>query len=862
MPTPANSYSYSIRMDKWAQVSYTYSFDDLSVRNDVQFEAYVHLQMKPKNQINIQTPFGLKMTQRKSRGEVFLPYAWTDKIEGICGNYNFDKTDDYKCGDGTVHPFNQRQSALATADCWRWDGTIGPDPNEINDDECDAADVCYTLFEDSVFNNCLAKIDPAPFIDACRVDYCATPTDETLEEIYEMFIGQCADILPTDSAVCTWREVVDINTCPAGTEWHGCKPQCDALEGCQGPGNCDNVILIAGCFCPTGKVFNKDGDCVTPDECPTHWTEWGDCSVTCGGGVREREGYQLAVLTTESRVCNTEVCPFNPLVPHPESDCSCPDNTWYCLGGCSRGKACQRVGLDSTIMKCLPKKLGICTAYGDPHITTFDGLRHDIYGVGNYTLAQFNEDGLIVVQDDLKWELVMETQGRRLMKGLTLYVTGNSYNYQVSCSYNLNPSEFSVDYNYNFQDKPEMTDAEFEDYIQLKERGFTWSFTLPFGMSVNQKVYNGEVFVPLAFSTNVEGICGDYNFDKRNDFKCEDGTVHWGRGAMQATAECWKWTADPEVVFDPEPDADIINENTCPEGEICNTLFDNAVFANCVAAVDPTPFINTCKVDYCQTPETETLEAIYAAFIDRCANILPEDDAVCTWREVVGINSCPVGTIFHGCKPECDALFSCRVVTNCDNNRLIEGCFCPDGTAFNSNNECVAPDQCEVDNWSEWGECSKSCGGGTKTRTGLIRVDDRYYPARKTETSTCNTNVCPFDPNADPECACDNNEWMCQGGCSRGKTCQRINLETTEMKCLKAQIGKCWCYGDPHIITFDGLKNDVYGIANYTYAQFNESNSAPEDLTWEIIMETEPIAHVSRLRAYTLSVITNSQGSA
>ena len=56
---------------------------------------------------------------------------------------------------------------------------------------------------------------------------------------------------------------------------------------------------------------------------------------------------------------------------------------------------------------------------------------------------------------------------------------------------------------------------------------------------------------------------------------------------------------------------------------------------------------------------------------------------------------------------------------------------------------CPSPGQ-----WSEWGECSKSCGGGTRTKTReCINQRDSYgNPCNQdlVETEKCNENPCPI----------------------------------------------------------------------------------------------------------------------
>ena len=43
-------------------------------------------------------------------------------------------------------------------------------------------------------------------------------------------------------------------------------------------------------------------------------------------------------------------------------------------------------------------------------------------------------------------------------------------------------------------------------------------------------------------------------------------------------------------------------------------------------------------------------------------------------------------------------------------------------------------------------------------------------------------------------------------------------------KCEKITYSICKPWGDPHVVTFDGAQNDVYGQATYILTQFGYSN--------------------------------------
>ena len=135
-------------------------------------------------------------------------------------------------------------------------------------EDCDVDEICESLFDNEIFKNCTSAVDPSSFIESCKIDYCLVNTDETLEQIFEAFMGKCKDVLPDDKGVCTWKNEIGLNTCPSRTVWSGCKPQCQAYSSCDNEGlECSDTVLIEGCFCKDGFFLNKNNQCVAPRQC-------------------------------------------------------------------------------------------------------------------------------------------------------------------------------------------------------------------------------------------------------------------------------------------------------------------------------------------------------------------------------------------------------------------------------------------------------------------------------------------------------------------------------------------------------------------------------------------------------------------
>lgn len=59
---------------------------------------------------------------------------------------------------------------------------------------------------------------------------------------------------------------------------------------------------------------------------------------------------------------------------------------------------------------------------------------------------------------------------------------------------------------------------------------------------------------------------------------------------------------------------------------------------------------------------------------------------------------------------------------------------------------------CDLTEWTEWSDCSKSCGGGDRQRTRQYRTDSVANCTKKdlVDTQPCNVECCPVDGGLTP----------------------------------------------------------------------------------------------------------------
>eukprot|EP01012_Entosiphon_sulcatum_P029449 TRINITY_DN358_c0_g1_i1.p1 TRINITY_DN358_c0_g1~~TRINITY_DN358_c0_g1_i1.p1 ORF type:complete len:2229 (+),score=276.12 TRINITY_DN358_c0_g1_i1:2833-9519(+) len=118
------------------------------------------------------------------------------------------------------------------------------------------------------------------------------------------------------------------------------------------------------------------------------------------------------------------------------------------------------------------------------------------------------------------------------------------------------------------------------------------------------------------------------------------------------------------------------------------------------------------------------------------------------------------------------------------------GATCPPLEETATCNDQPCPVDCVVSAWSNWGQCSKSCGSGIQTSSRTIVTQPQYggksCPQDLQQTRTCNTDPCPIN--------CEISDWGQWGSCSLPcGSGQQIRIRTV---ITSAQFGGTPCPPD------------------------------------------------------------------
>uniref|UniRef100_A0A3P8V8E3 SCO-spondin n=1 Tax=Cynoglossus semilaevis TaxID=244447 RepID=A0A3P8V8E3_CYNSE len=216
-------------------------------------------------------------------------------------------------------------------------------------------------------------------------------------------------------------------------------------------------------------------------------------------------------------------------------------------------------------------------------------------------------------------------------------------------------------------------------------------------------------------------------------------------------------------------------------------------------------------------------------------DVVPTDCNNCTCRAGKLVNSVgqwSVWTPWGQCSVSCGAGLQSRYR------------FCSSPRRSGSDLPCLGPhreDQvcinvpCDRDGgwgqWSNWTECTKSCGGGIQSRrrhcdSPSPEGEGNYCEGLGTEVITCNTNHCPVAPcskvpgtafsSCGPSCprSCDDLahcEWQCEPGCycTEGKVLSAngtVCVEREDCPCLDLSTGQ-WLEPGESVESQDGCNN-------------------------------------------------------
>ena len=135
------------------------------------------------------------------------------------------------------------------------------------------------------------------------------------------------------------------------------------------------------------------------------------------------------------------------------------------------------------------------------------------------------------------------------------------------------------------------------------------------GISV---VWDGQtnLFATLSprHSGKVQGLCGNFNFNTKDDFGIEDSPVRFGNKWKDSQSTCPDVTTQVGLTH-----CEMYQQNQNYAELQCSKL-ERAPFTACHSYVDPMPFVENCKQDVCAcSGKQNCLCPVLEAYAQQCA---------------------------------------------------------------------------------------------------------------------------------------------------------------------------------------------------------------------------------------------------
>ncbi|XP_016050982.1 PREDICTED: SCO-spondin [Miniopterus natalensis] len=642
------------------------------------------------------------------------------QVQGLCGTFTWNQQDDFLTPAGDVETsvaaFAGKFQLAGEGRCPSEDSTP-LSPCSTHTQHHIFAEAACAVLHSPAFQECHRLVDREPFHLRCLAAVCGcAPGRDCLCPVLTAYARRCAQ----EGALSPWRnQTLCPVLCSGGQEYQECAPVCG--RNCGEPEDCGELGgCVAGCNCPSGLLWDSEGQCVPPSLCPcqlgAHRYAPGSATMKdCNRCVCQDRGlwnctarrcapqrtvcpHELVyvpgacLLTCDSPSANHSCPPASP------GDCVCPPGTVLLDQRCVPPELCPcrhggrwyppnaTIQEDCNICVCQGRHWhctgqqcsGRCQASGAPHYVTFDGLALTFPGACEYLLVREASGQFAVSAQNLP----CGASGLTCTKALTVRLQSTVVHMLRGRAVTVNGASVTPPKVYTGPG------------LSLRRAGLFLLLTTRLGLTL---LWDGgtRVLVQLSpqFRGRVAGLCGDFDGDASNDLQSRQG------GVLEPTAElaAHSWRLSPLC---PEP-GDLPHPCTVNAHRAawarsrCGVLLQ-PLFARCHAEVPPQQHYEWCVYDACGCDsggDCECLCSAIAAYADECSR----HGLHLRWRsqELCPLQ-CEGGQVYEACGPMCSptchdhgpgAGWHCQAVT------CVEGCFCPEGTLLHGG-VCLEPALC------------------------------------------------------------------------------------------------------------------------------------------------------------------------